>query len=66
MAERTRRITAATWYQPSASAGRMKCWMPPVPEAGSQPSITAKIQMSTIPSQKLGIDWPISAMTLPM
>ena len=62
MDERTSRMMMATWNQPSVMAGSMRCWSPPRPEAGSQPSITAKTHISTIPSQKPGSDWPRSAM----
>ena len=64
MDERTSRMMTATWNQPSVMAGRMRCWSPPRPEAGSQSSITAKIHISTMPSQKPGSDWPRSAMIL--
>jgi len=62
--ERTSRMMAATWNQPSVMAGSMRCWSPPRPDDGNQPSHTAKIHISTIPSQNTGRDWPRSATTL--
>ena len=63
MDERTSRMMAATWNQPSVMAGRIMYWIPPRPEVGNQPRCTAKIHISTIPSQKAGKDWPSRAMT---
>ena len=64
MDERTSRMMAATWNQPRAMAGSIRCFQVPLPEAGSQESSTAKIHISTMPSQNVGSDWPRSAMTL--
>src|SRR5215831_4513640 len=61
--ERTSRMMAATWNQPSVMAGRIMYWIPPRPEVGSQPRCTAKIHISTIPSQNPGSDCPSRAMT---
>ena len=56
-------MMTATWNHPSVMAGRIMYWIPPRPEVGNQPRLTAKIHISTIPSQKPGNDCPSSAMT---
>jgi hypothetical protein len=40
---------------PSAIEGMIRCSMPPVEEGGSHPSVTAKIRISRIPLQKVGM-----------
>ena len=52
---------------PSATDGMIRCARVPRPEVGSQPSLTEKIIISMIPSQKCGIDRPNRAPSiLPM
>jgi hypothetical protein len=63
MDERSSRMTTATWNQPRVMAGRIMYWIPPRPEVGNHPRCTAKIHISTMPSQNPGRDWPRSAIT---
>ena len=65
IAERVRRMKAATENQPSATPGRTTWEKPPRPDTGSQPRFTANIQMRTMPSQKGGNDCPSRATILP-
>jgi hypothetical protein len=65
MLERVRRNSEAAKYQPSATAGMIRCCNPPWPLVGSQPSHTEKIRIMTSPSQKPGTARPNSAITLP-
>ena len=65
MAERVRRISAATWNQPMAIAGNTMWASPPRPEVGKRFQMTAKSQIRTMPSQKFGIACPSSATSLP-
>ena len=54
-------MAAAEPKPASVIAGRIKCSKPPRPLVGSQPSCTAKMKISSSPSQKLGIACPTSA-----
>ena len=55
-----RAITAASGA-PSVTAGSTRCASVPRPETGSQPSVTEKTIASSGPSQKFGIEIPMSA-----
>ena len=65
MEERVRRMKDATENHPIATAGSIMLEMPPRPEVGNHPSCTAKIQMSTMASQKEGSDCPSRATSFP-
>ncbi len=65
MLERVRRSSEAAKYQPSASAGMIRCSTPPVPLVGSHRSHTENTRISTSPSQNPGTARPNRATTLP-
>src|SRR5215467_10562857 len=65
MLERVSRKSEAAKYQPSATAGMIRCCQPPWPLVGSQPSHTENTKIITSPSQKPGTANPNSAITLP-
>jgi hypothetical protein len=52
-------------HRPSVKAGKMRCVMPPMPAAGSQPSRREKTKMRRRPSQKLGTETPSRATIMP-
>ena len=66
MAERTRRILAATKNQPNVTAGRKTLFQSCFPDGGTQSSRTAKKKMSIMPNQKVGADCPTKATRLPI
>ena len=45
-------------------AGMMKCCQLPLPDIGSHFRSTPSSRIRRMPSQKLGIDWPASAITV--
>src|SRR5207253_9734418 len=66
MDERTSRMMAATWNQPSVIAGRIMYWIPPRPDVGNQPRYTATLHINNITSQQTGQHWNQTAMILSM
>src|SRR5205807_1237427 len=64
MAERARRIFAAVKTNPRATAGMIMCLNVPEPCTGSHCKFTAKMSISMMPSQKLGVASPRLANTL--
>ena len=65
MLDRVSRSSDAAKYQPSASAGMIRCRQSPCPLVGSQCSQTEKTRIITSPSQKPGMDRPSKATILP-
>ncbi len=66
--ERTIRICDATRKNPKETAGMIIPFQPrrSIPPAlGSHPSWTLNSRMSSRPTQKTGIDWPVMATTFP-
>src|SRR3546814_6365946 len=61
MLDRVRRAIAAAEYQPSVTAGRIRCSIPPRPPDGSRPNWTANNRIRMKPSQKVGVDCPTVA-----
>ena len=55
------RARMAASAAPSEIAGSTRCASVPRPDTGSQPSSTAKTSASSGPSQKFGIEIPVSA-----
>lgn len=53
---RTIRINRPEATRPRQVIGRMSCTKLPLPMAGSHCSVTEKIRISRIPSQKVGIE----------
>ena len=66
MADRIRRRLAAMVNHPRVMAGSMMLLASSRPEGATQPSLTAKKNMSIMPIQKGGADWPIKATPLPI
>ena len=64
MEERVRRMFRAIGKAASVMPGMTRCCQVPLPEIGSHFRCTPKNRISRMPSQKLGIDWPTSAMTV--
>ncbi len=65
MLERLRRKSEAAKYQPSATAGMIRCRQSPCPLVGSHSSHTENTRIITSPSQNPGMASPSRATTLP-
>ena len=65
MAERVVRVMRAARPSPTVAAGMIRYSMPPVPPEGSSCHWIENSRMNIRPSQKLGMDTPNRAKTMP-